>query len=296
IDDPTYYSRRYLVEPLEERTRTNYGLPTQMLLEQDATKANLLDACQALHPALVFTASHGLMASGQSLEVQQAVNGALCCHRADETKPLSDWLLTAADFPSNEPFLEGAIVFQFACFGYGTPAESDLNHWLGGPLQNAPASFIAAIPKKLLANPNGPIAFISHLDKALLAGFDDPQQPEPPAKQSWNSRLSPFAQALDELLQSLRPSGLALRPMADRYNSNNAWLTTVDDRLQRLRRRNVPVPSDIQIQMADAFTFRTDAQNYMIFGDPAARLDLPGGPQPTTHSPQQEEVAPGGSP
>ena len=46
---------------------------------------------------------------------------------------MEDWLITAEDVDGEQPFLEGSVVFQFACFGYGTPAESDFRHWLGGP-------------------------------------------------------------------------------------------------------------------------------------------------------------------
>ncbi|MGZ9190290.1 MAG: hypothetical protein ACXW39_09570, partial [Nitrospira sp.] len=34
-------------------------------------------------------------------------------------------LLMPVPIPANEPFLEGAVFFQFACYGYGTPAQSD---------------------------------------------------------------------------------------------------------------------------------------------------------------------------
>jgi hypothetical protein len=75
--------------------------------------------------------------------------------------------LAAEDVAVDRPFFEGSIFFQFACFGYGTPAESDFNHWTQGDvLINAPEDFIAALSKRLVSHPSGPLAVVAHLDLA----------------------------------------------------------------------------------------------------------------------------------
>jgi hypothetical protein len=211
----------------------------------------------------VYTASHGLGAPNEPFEVQKKVNGGICCQETE-----ADWLLTADDIPAEKPFLEGAVIFQFACFGYGTPAESDYEHWLGKPGLNTEADFVAALPKRLLAHPRGPIAFVGHLDTAWLHGFDDPEIPG--LSDTWNPRIEPFKKAIDSLL-GVEPSGRAMTPMSTRYDLYNAFLTNTYDRIQR---GNFEVTPAFQTKFVNQFITRSDAQNYMVFGDPASHLRI----------------------
>lgn len=120
-----------------------------------------------------------------------------------------DWLFNAKDVSHDGPYLEGAVFFQFACFGYGTPVESGFSHWHPAIRKvNAKADFVAALPKKLLSHPRGPIAYVGHLDVALLHGFDDPDNPIP-LEGPWHPRIAPFKKALDLLL--------GVNPMASRW-------------------------------------------------------------------------------
>jgi hypothetical protein len=108
-----------------------------------------------------------LGATSEPLETQKRYNGAICCQHSGSLT--LDELFTGDDIPKNEPFLEGAVFFQFACFGCGTPAESDYAHWLNNvPKEYWSTDFIANLPKQLLAYPRGPIAYIGHLDTAFL--------------------------------------------------------------------------------------------------------------------------------
>ena len=50
-------------------------------------------------------------------------------------------------------------------------------HWLQEPTLNSERDFVAALPKRLLAHPRGPIAFVGHVDTAWFHGFDDPNNP-----------------------------------------------------------------------------------------------------------------------
>jgi hypothetical protein len=268
LSDATYFSRRYMAEPLAEEVRTRARVETRPLIEEEATKKNLLGALRGAKPALVYTASHGMVAPGQSLEVQKRVHGAICCQRTGQ-KAMSDWLFTAEDVPSGEPFLEGAVFFQFACFGYGTPAESDFMHWLGQPGLNSGADFVAALPKRLLAHPRGPVGFIGHTDTAWLHGFADPTSPHILAR--WHPRIAPFVQAVRLLLQ-VQPTGLALADMHKRFNITNALLTDVYD---CDRKGKIQWDQQFRARLASTFITRSDAQNYMIFGDPAAALRIP---------------------
>jgi hypothetical protein len=166
--------------------------------------------------------------------------------------------------------LDGAVFFQFACFGYGTPAESDYAHWLEGvPKQYTDADFVAALPKKLLARPQGPIAFIGHLDTAFLHGFADAEAPH--TLDRWHNRIAPFVKAVNQLL-GVQPSGLAMEDMHKRYSICNALLTNTYD---RQRRGKLKWSAELKTRFLDTWIIRSDAQNYMIFGDPAVRLRIP---------------------
>jgi hypothetical protein len=267
LDDPTYFSRKYMVEPLAEYIQDTMKFKIHMLTGEDATKDNLLNLLKAEKPALVYTASHGLGPLEESTDIQKRYHGAICCqHTGDLTL---DALFSADDVPLDQPFLEGAVFFQFACFGYGTPAQSDYAHWFTGvPQQYTDADFVAALPKKLLAHPKGPIAFIGHLDTAFLLGFADAEAPH--ILDRWHKRIAPFRYAIDHLL-SVQPSGLAMRDMGLRYSACNSVIT---DTYSRQQSGKFKWNDRLKAQFLDTWLTRSDAQNYMVFGDPAARLRI----------------------
>ncbi len=269
--DPTYYSHHHLAKPLAERVEQEQGLGVTRLFAKDARKQDLSDALLKSKAAFVFTASHGLGAPEETLAKQKELNGALCCQDAPSEED-AKWLYRASDVPDKEPFLEGAAFFQFACYGYGTPATSDFAHWdpqLANAF-NAQADFVAALPKKLLAHPRGPILFIGHLDVALLQGFEDAENPGT-AQDPWHARAEPFYRAVSDLLQ-VNPAGIAMGTLTQRSNDLNQRLTKTFDNLQRGKLKS---NDELQEKLADLFLRRNDAQNYMIFGDPAARLRIP---------------------
>jgi len=270
--DPTHFSRRYMVEPLAEHVETKLACPVHKLLGPDATKERLLADLASRKPALVYTASHGLGPPQGDLVLQKLVTGALCC-QPDRSVAIESWTITAADIPATGPFLEGAIFFQFACFGYGTPAISDYAHWLpesaGVSARLAEADILSALPQKLLANPRGPVAYVGHLDTAWLHGFGDPEEPYP--LERWNARIFPFKAAVESFLR-VRPPGLAMTPMNERFSTSNSQLTDLFDQLQAGR---ALMDNRLSARLSDAFIFRSDARNYMILGDPAARPRMP---------------------
>jgi hypothetical protein len=267
LPDPTYFSREYMVLPLAEHIEEELKLATRLAVGPAATKDKLIDGCAA-NPALVYTASHGLAPGGQSPDQQRRYNGAICCQH--EGRLNLDAMFSADDIPPDEPFLEGAVFFQFACFGYGTPAQSDFAHWIGGvPQRYAPSDFVAALPKRLLAHPRGPLAFVGHLDTAFLHGFTDAADPH--ILDRWHSRMAPFVRAVDRLL-GVEPCGLAMEDMNARYSVCNALITSVYD---RQRRGSFEWTRDRRTRFVDNWILRGDSQNYLVFGDPAARLRIP---------------------
>ena len=266
LPDPTYFSREYFAKPLANHVRDRINMETRRILGWDATKNNLKQACDG-NPALVFTASHGLGAFQEPFDRQKRYNGAICCQHDG---PLTmESLFSADDVPTDRPFLEGSVFFQFACFGYGTPAQSDFAHWLTGvPQDYGPSSFVAALPKKLLAHPHGPIAYVGHLDTAFLHGFTDAEDPH--ILDRWHPRISPFVHALNRLL-GVQPCGFAMEDMHARYSLCNATITNTYDLQQRGRLTWTP---ELKARFLDNWILRGDSQNYMVFGDPGARLRI----------------------
>ena len=122
---------------------------------------------------------------------------------------------------------------------------------------------------RLLAHPRGPVAFVGHLDTAFLHGFADAANPH--SLDRWHNRIAPFKTAIDRLL-GVQPSGLAMEDMNRRYAVCNALLTNTYD---RQRRHEVQWTKVLQERFLDCWITRSDAQNYMVLGDPAARLRIP---------------------
>jgi hypothetical protein len=268
IRDATHYSRMYMVNPLAAHVREKLRVPVDEIVEDDATKEGLVAALSGSRPALVYTASHGLGASSQPIDVQRRYNGAICC-QTDGAQSLES-MFSADDVPTDRPFLEGSVFFQFACYGFGTPARSDFAHWLPGtPANNATADFVAALPTKLLSHPRGPIAFVGHLDIALLLGFTDAEQPF--LTKRWHTRIAPFRSAVERLL-AVRPTGYALERMNQKYAAANALLTSHYDAEKREERGWTSKEAS---ELVDTWLARGDAQNFMVLGDPAARVRIP---------------------
>ncbi len=271
--DPTYFSHHSMIEPLIEKAQ-NMRFKTQSLLEKDATKENFLKTLADTRPALVYTASHGVADPSWDLQTQEQMNGAILDQKFVPNQPLGpDCLITAEDIPHDKPFLEGSVFFQFACFGYGTSADDEFTYWINKLIPPArqqneikfQKDFIAALPRRLLANPYGPVAFIGHLHVACLQGFDDPA--ERLALERWHRRLEPFVSSIEGLLRFI-PTGEAMTLMNLRYGSYGTELSSIFDRVRRGRLRE----EDKIIALATAFIIRNDAQNYMVLGDPAARI------------------------
>lgn len=274
--DPTHFSRLYMVEKLVEYVKEE-RFRVHSMIGKDATKKNFLKNLTELKPAVVYTAGHGVALSNKDVQWQKRTNGAIICQELDINQPIEgqqeqEYLFTADDIPQQDtPFLEGSVFFQFACFGYGTPAESETSYWLGkaagrdGIEVKYGAEFVASLPKKLLAHPRGPIAYIGHLDAAVLHGFTRAE--EPSVTQGWETRLKPFVYAIDSLLR-VNPVGLAMGDMNDRYSLCN---TKLADDFDLLQRGKVEDPEAFVRELANIFVLMIDAKNYMILGDPAAR-------------------------
>ncbi|MDH3677637.1 MAG: hypothetical protein OEQ12_04970 [Nitrosopumilus sp.] len=274
--DPTHYNHLYLETPLvsDVKSMQNFHV-TEITSTQanpnQATKTSLLSNIENSKPALVFTASKSINASGENIDTQNEITGSIVCE-GNQEGPLDDYLITADSISYEKPFCDGGIFFQYSDCSYGIPSSSYLSSYirdtnaLGIPEPLADRDFISAIPKRLLFHPNGPIAFIGHVDLELMLSYTNNEQPMPEGDRS--SRLAPFSSCIDSLLKG-RPVGFSLDSMIKNYGTLTALLATMH---QQYIQRNFQNEEEFLDKLLDTFIRSTEAGNYMVFGDPAANL------------------------
>lgn len=275
--DPTFYSHKFMADPISKHIKETLHFKTTTLFEDDATKANLKNAVTNANPALIYVASHGIGAQGQGINIQKRVNGAVCCQELGQNPniPPEDGIFSGDDVPSGGACAEGSAFFDFSCYGYGTPSRSDFYHWTTptnartpGAEFNAVEDFIAALPKKLLAHPRGPVGFFGHVDTAWLCAFADPNNAY--ILQRWSNRMGPFKKAVEEILKG-HTLGMVLNSMNANYSIGNQVLTNTYDRVHSGEEVMTP---EKNATLVDYWITRTDAANYMLFGDPATNVKI----------------------
>jgi hypothetical protein len=222
-----------------------------------ATKRALVEALHRpageLPPAVIFTASHGV-AWPCGHQRQAAAQGALLAQdwtMFDEVMP--EHYLVAGDV-SDTARVRGLVAFMFACFGAGTPEWDGFGDArTGAAEQLADLPFVAALPRRLLAHPNGgALAVIGHVDRAWGFSILSPRG---------RRRIGPFRAAVETILRG-HPVGLATGDFSVRHATLAAWLA------QTIGGREAPTDREL----ASAWLEHNDAQSYVLIGDPAVRL------------------------
>lgn len=278
LDDPTFFSKTFMAQPLSEYARSDLNFPTTTLFEDDATKAKLTKAVVNSNPAMIYIASHGLAAPKEDLGVQKRYNGAICCQdMIAPGNPHHEGFYSADDVPDDGTPAEGSVFFDFSCYGYGTPARSDFYHWTrdrtsgtdGDRSFNATEDFVSALPKKLLAHPRGPIGFFGHVDTAWLHAFADPANPY--VLDRWTARMGPFKKAVEQILGA-HSLGTVLNSINSGFNIGSNMLADTYDRIRSGAEVMTPEKSS---KLVDLWIRRNDGQNYMLFGDPGTRVRIP---------------------
>jgi len=263
-DDPVTAScLQQLVMPLAEgiaRDRKDWQVET--VTGPQATKAALAERMGgARTPALLFTASHGLVfnpADPRHLPHQ----GALVCQewpgpeaRCGRRIPV-DHYLSGDDIPdSASP--AGLIAFSFACFGAGTPCYDSYPHAREGERRRiANQSFVARLPQRLLGHPRGgALAVVGHVDLAWTCSFEWPQA---------GTQLQVFESALGRLLDGY-PVGAAMECFNQRYAELSSDLS------QEVEAVRWGAEPDV-LNLSFLWTANNDARAYVVLGDPAVRL------------------------
>jgi hypothetical protein len=269
-DVATQLSADSLIRPLFKGVPEANGDPAQPAIAEkmkyrsrafmgdDATCANLLEVLhgrQQPAPALLFTASHGMGGWPKGDARQRPTSGALLCQDwpgFGQIKP--DHYLAASNVEADAK-LQGLVAFIFACYGAGTPRyDPFLIDRTTGPLEIAEAPFVAALAQRLLSG--GALAVIGHIERAWAYSIQ-PQDVGP--------QLLPFRNLVGRLLAGV-PIGHTTIDFSQRYAT---YSTTLVGKL------DPALPAALQPtdgELAWTWIERNDAQNYLVLGDPGARV------------------------
>lgn len=235
------------------------------MLGPEATKARLARLFSGDAPAFLFTGGHGL--GFQMNDARQfSRQGALVCQdwpgptAAQGLGMRQQWCFSADDIDPSA-CLSGRIIFNFACYGAGTPQFDEFAHVRAGVrerTQIAPVPFVSQLCKRLLSLPDGgPLAVIGHIDRIWTTSF------------IWDkagAQLAVFQSALQRLLEGRRV-GYAMEYFNQRYAELSALLSS------ELEEIKFGKQSD-ERELAFLWTANNDARGYAIIGDPAARYEI----------------------
>jgi hypothetical protein len=233
----------------------------------------LLSRVASPDPCAFLTLSHGLGGGFKTAEEQRATQGAMAFGAVDTI---------TAERVAKGPFMPGGLWLMFACFGAGTPSDSAYQPWLDalrtlGTLPNAPdvrnnlsmgPPFIAALPQKALANPEGPLGFIGHVDLAWTYSYLG-------AGKDAGARPAPFMRALRTAING-EALGLAYRDLFASLLELDAALSGSYE-LEALASATDPAgkPSgDDRAARCWQWMTRQDLGGFILLGDPAARLPV----------------------
>jgi hypothetical protein len=272
-DPATNMSASLLVDPLangmagaagalKRPIHVDVGYDRQLCLGADATKSRLLESLHsAKPPAFLFTASHGMAVPSGNAK-QLSTQGALLCQDWPSFGNVrAEHFLAAADI-GDDANVNGLVALLFACFGNGTPDldqfPMDLSQ-AGNTPPLAPKPFISALPQRLLTHPKGgALAVIGHVDRAWGFSIQAPKVADP--------QIGAFRNSLGFILNGA-PIGYVLGGnFGARYASLSTALATATSPTAPAGTR----PSDQDL--VTLWLQRNDAQNYLLLGDPAARI------------------------
>uniref|UniRef100_A0A372ILN2 Gingipain domain-containing protein n=2 Tax=Paracidobacterium acidisoli TaxID=2303751 RepID=A0A372ILN2_9BACT len=232
---------------------------------KQATKQQLIDILRGDipggPPAVFFTGSHGAEYPIADPALQRRMQGSLFTQEWVRGTPAgADNLFSAEDIPADAR-LQGTMAFLFACYSGGCPADN--NYYFqpdGSKIPVAPAPLVAALPQALLSH--GALAVIAHIDMAFPYAFQDVTG-------------TPQVQAIRDPLTYLmlgRRAGYAADCLSDRWSHLCSQLIEAENRTAS---SDPKAPQPLSAAAHSALTIaRDDARNYIVLGDPAARLRI----------------------
>jgi len=234
---------------------------TTSFLNENATRETLLGLLRGAAPdgppTLLFTGSHGLEWDAADADTQRKYQGALVTSEWSKGSAVAREQFVAGEDVPADANLHGTMCFVFACFGGACPLNDSYQLTPeGDPLPLAPKPFIASFPRRLLRA--GALAVLAHSDRAWTYGFVS----------GAGTRQDQLIRGAVEGLMSGVRAGRCADQFQDQWGTLAAQLNL---RLDYKRNKTQPVSKDTLANLAIA---RDDARNYVVLGDPAARIKI----------------------
>jgi TIR domain len=247
-----------LVTPLFESTSLAFpDWKVRSVAGAQSTKLELLSLLRGKdRPDLIFVVCHGVSFAPDD-ELQASDQGSLLCadwqglgtpvHRKD--------YLSASDIDASGD-LRGLQFISFAEFGAGTPRKDDFAWSAAGGQSSkdlAARPFVSPLAKRLLGKPGGASALLAHVDRTWSTSF------------SWQGagpQIQTFVNAVGAVLSG-KPIGLAHRHFSARYAELSANLSS-----------KLAAGGNSPSELRQLWIATMDARNYIVIGDPAARIPL----------------------
>lgn len=246
----------------EAPTLERDGLRPIGIIGEAARQGALLDVLAGEHdhaqrPSLLFTASHG--AGGvppAQADRQRREHGALVCQDWSEPGPVYAESQTVMASHVADAHVHGLIAFLFACYGAGTPMLDEFPAiGQASPSIIAQQPFTAALPKALLAHPNGgALAVVAHVERAFPASIIG----------RGGTQITMYEDALGQIAAG-RPVGHAMSDFNEKYAVLSTNLATELKHVRQGKRVQ-------EWKLTSMWLERHDAQNFVVLGDPAVRI------------------------
>jgi len=202
------------------------------------------------HASLLFTAGHGVAVPRDPWFRRRWQGGIVCADWQAPDLGDRDHCFCAEDL-SDQADLSGMMIFSFGCYSAGTPRYDRFVMPDGTPEILHELPFPAALAQKMLLR--GALGVIGHVDQAFWHSF------------LWHDRIRSATHLENTLARLMRgyPVGHAMGPIHRRATTIAAWI------LDRLYDSEPPSREELDLFKWLAWQ---DATNYVLLGDPAARL------------------------
>jgi len=259
---PLAYGADSVAGALKQPVHTAVGYGQRVYEGGEATKGALLGVLAAERPpALLFTASHGMIYHPGQPKQRTDQGGLLCQDWPGHGRVRAEHYLAAGDIPESAR-VHGMVAFLFACCGAGTPTKDQFLRDLATPDQApmlAPQPFVAALPQRLLSHPRGAaLAVVGHVDRAYSFSIR-------PSKAT-GAQILPFRSSLGFILGGTRVGMALMMQFGQRFAALSAQLlSSVSPSAAEGTRLS-------GVDLVQCWMERNDAQNYVLLGDPAVRI------------------------
>jgi hypothetical protein len=257
-DVNTHRSAKRLAKPLADTLTAKRGAwSVDRYLEKDATKSALAKMLNGVEPpSLLFSATHGLLCVPGNPQ-QRELQGALVTQEwpgpmTDDREMTPDEYFAASELTAVAD-LRGMLAFLFACFSVGTPQFDEFLRTPNAPrMELASTPFVSRLSERMLGA--GALAVIGHVDRAWSCSFLWPGA---------GAQIDAFKEVMIKLADGCRV-GAAVNVLHTKCNEIASELASA------LNDRAYGIQNDDEV--AGLWLAHTDATNYVVVGDPAARL------------------------